>query len=824
MSVPAVVLIGALLLTVIAFAEPAARALRLPTSVVLAMAGIAMGIAASLVLYAAPDGQNALARFLADPPLPSAVFIYLFLPLLLFQSALGVDVPRLIEDATPIFILAVVAVVTATLAIGLALWPVAGVGLAACLLLGAIVATTDPVAVIGIFRAVGAPERLVGLVEGESLLNDAAAITMFVVFSAMITAAAPPAAGAIAVEFLVLPLGGAVAGLLAGVLAAWVVGRIGDEAPVEITLSVTLPYAVFILAEQVLHVSGVIAVVAAGLAFAHLGPAKTTPATWRTLRAIWSQLDFWASMLLFLLASLLVPRLMAGATLADLGLLFVVVLAATAARWAIVYGFLPLLARMRGAPPLSPAFAAVVFWGGLRGATTLALALAVTEDPAMPADVARMVAVLATGYTLFTLLVQGTTLRPLMRRLGLDRLTPVDAAVRDEAVALARSRVGSALADVVARSGLASEAAGVEIAAYGTSAAQAGDGPLPPEARAATALVSLARHERETVLALAGDGVLPPAVAARFLGDVRSMLDGARLGGVAGWTAAVDRSLAFDRRDRFASAMHRRFGIERFLAARIERRIARLVCARLLLSDLRAFAAERVLPLAGPEAAATEAALAHRESATRKALDALRLQYPDYAAEVEVRLVRGVGRAMLAGEMAALVDQGLVNGDVGRDLTRSIGETRAAGGDQPRFDLSLDPVDLVGRTPLFAGLEAPDRALLARRLRPVFAYPGETLIRRGERGDAAYFVASGAVEVDTGRATFLIGRGGVFGEMSMITGEPRSGTVASAGFSALLRLSKRDFDAVMSARPDVRRHLEDLAAERRRINAEADPS
>jgi CPA1 family monovalent cation:H+ antiporter len=300
------------------------------------------------------------------------------------------------------------------------------------------------------------------------------------------------------------------------------------------------------------------------------------------------------------------------------------------------------------------------------------------------------------------------------------------------------------------------------------------------------------------------------------------MLDGARLGGVPGWIAAVDRSLAFDRRDRIAGTMHRLFGIERFLAARLERRIGRLAYARLLLADLRSFAAERVLPLAGAGAAGTEAALAQREAATAKALDALRLQYPDYAAEVEARLVRGVGRAMLATEMAALVDQGLVNADVGRDLGRAAGENRVADRDPPRIDLSLDAASLVGRTPLFSDLDPADRAMLARLLRPVFAYPGEVLIRRGERGDAAYFIASGAVEVDTGRATFLIGRGGVFGEMSLISGRPRSGTVTSAGFCALLRLSRRDFDGLIAARPALRDHLEALAAERERINADAD--
>src|SRR5690606_16150546 len=103
----------------------------------------------------------------------------IFLPVLLFQAGLTIDVRRMMDDAVPILVLAVVAVLVCSAFVGLALDAVSDVGLVACLMLGAIVATTDPVAVIGIFRDLGAPRRLSLLVEGESLFNDAAAIALF---------------------------------------------------------------------------------------------------------------------------------------------------------------------------------------------------------------------------------------------------------------------------------------------------------------------------------------------------------------------------------------------------------------------------------------------------------------------------------------------------------------------------------------------------------------------------------------------------------------------------------------------------------------------
>ncbi len=103
----------------------------------------------------------------------------MFLPLLVFQAGIATDVRQVIEDAAPILLLAIVATLVTTAVIGLALSPISGMPLVACLMLGSIVATTDPVAVIGIFHDVGAPSRLTRLVEGETLLNDAAAITLF---------------------------------------------------------------------------------------------------------------------------------------------------------------------------------------------------------------------------------------------------------------------------------------------------------------------------------------------------------------------------------------------------------------------------------------------------------------------------------------------------------------------------------------------------------------------------------------------------------------------------------------------------------------------
>ena len=166
------------LLVVVSLSQPLAARLRLSPVVLLAVIGVAMGVASGVLLHSRLSNHFEFVRLFADLPLGSETFIYVFLPLLVFEGALASDVRRALEDAAPILMLAVIATLVTAAIVGVALWPFAGLPLVVCLLLGAVVATTDPAAVIAIFRDVAAPGRLTRLVEGEALLNDAAAIVL----------------------------------------------------------------------------------------------------------------------------------------------------------------------------------------------------------------------------------------------------------------------------------------------------------------------------------------------------------------------------------------------------------------------------------------------------------------------------------------------------------------------------------------------------------------------------------------------------------------------------------------------------------------------
>src|SRR5262249_26842177 len=285
MSDPAfVLLVISALRVVVGFCQPLAAYLRLPPPVLLGVVGVALGgFPAVLSQFGLSARHDPFSDIFAELPVSSATFIYVFLPLLVFEAGIVTDVRRTLEAADPCLLSAIVATLITTAVIGFALWPLAGVSLVVCLLLGAVVATTDPAAVIAIFRDIGAPARLTRLVEGEALLNDAAAIALFAVLLGMILSGGEPDVGAGLRQFFLSFVGGGFLGLLAGRALHWVIPWVRDDRLAEATLTLALAYGLFIAADRLFQVSGIVAVLGAGLAVSALGRSRIAPYNWSFL-------------------------------------------------------------------------------------------------------------------------------------------------------------------------------------------------------------------------------------------------------------------------------------------------------------------------------------------------------------------------------------------------------------------------------------------------------------------------------------------------------------------------------------------------------------
>jgi monovalent cation:H+ antiporter, CPA1 family len=820
-----VLLVIAALLVVVGFCQPLAAYLKLPPPVLLGVVGVALGsFPAVLSQLGLSARQDPFSDIFVELPVSSATFIYVFLPLLVFEAGIVTDVRRTLQDAAPILLLAIVATLITTAVIGLALWPLAGVSLVVCLLLGAVVATTDPAAVIAIFRNVGAPARLTRLVEGEALLNDAAAIVLFAVLLGMIVSGREPDIGSGLAEFFLSFIGGGVLGLLAGRALLAVLPWVRDDRLAEATLTLALAYAVFIAAERLFHVSGVVAVLGSGLTVSALGRARIAPYNWSFLTDLWDQIAFWARSLVFILASILVPQLLGDVGLHDLVLVAVLVAAAFAARILVLFALMPPLEYFELTQPISSAYKLAIIWGGLRGALTLVLALAATENAALGPEVKRFVAVLATGFVLFTLFVNGTTLRFVISLLGLDRLSPRNQVLRDQVLALSYAQVCDSVR-VMARDHALDESAVEEVvkpyqAWIAAANARDAEERLTERDRLAIALAAMANQERVLVLEARTNQIASPATVQVLLRNADNLVEGARAEGRVGYRRAAETALSFPVAFRIAYFFYRHFGIVRFLADRLADRVELLLVMRLLVDRLPGFNNRRLGPVFGERITElTGEIIERRREGLGDAFDALRRQYPDYVAALEIRFLRQSALRQETERYQLLFEEGLIPQELYDDLQRGVGGTSAAE-PRPHFDIGLDTHRLIERLDILSGLDERQLGRVARLLRPLFTVPNERIIRQGDRGDAVFFIVSGAVEVALPTDPVRLGSGEFFGEMALLSGHPRQADVTALTYCRLLVLQKADFEHFMTANPEAREAINRVAAARQSMNKE----
>ncbi len=822
MDIVVITAVIASLFVVIGLAEPLAARLRLPYSVILAIIGILIGAGAAFLLRTEiTDALNPVALAVLNLPIRSNVFLYVFLPTLLFQVTLGMNLRRMLDDWVPILVLAVVAVIVATVFVGFALNMVSALPLAACLLIGAIVSTTDPSAVVSIFRSIAAPRRLARIIEGESLMNDAAAIALFGLFMGYVMAGVPnPSLASAILNFPVLMIGGALTGWVIARAALWLMAAVGQFDLAVISLSVALPYIAYIAGEQGVGVSGVIAVLGAGLTLNLLGPGRLAPQTWQNLREIWDLLAHWAGALIFILAALLVPRFLDDLRVTDLGLIAVVTLAAFAARAVILYGVLPVLSATGASPRVEGPFRIAILWGGLRGAVTLALALAVTESFRVPVEVKREVAILATGFTLFTVIVQGSSLRWVIARLGLDRLSPLDAALSQQVVAVALQQVREDMASVAEDYGLTRDTARSEAKQFAErlDAAVAGAedaAEILDRDRITLGLIALAGAERDMILTRFRERAVSARLADRILSQADRLIEATRSGGRLGYLRAARSGTWQGRQFRFAVAARNRLGLSRPLARLTADNFEMLLAQQLILKDLHGFIDSRIRRIHGRRVAdLLHDLLDRRVEEVEQAIEGLRLQYPGYAEELERRFIRRTALRLEEREYSAMREDGLIGAELYQTLIAGIARRRAKAERRPRLDLRLPKAALMRQSPLFADLDDGTLRQVARALRTRYCAPGERVIRRDTTARSVFFIASGAVEMDLPGGPVRLGRGEMFGQVAILLRKPRRTEVRAIAPSTLLVLDEARFLKLLRASPRLQKAVRDSAPAR----------
>lgn len=811
------------LLALVCFMPPLAGRLHLPYSVLLAILGFLLGVIIRVHGWApvvASDFLDSLQNF----EVSSETFLFVFLPVLLFETALSINVRRLLDDLGPILMMAIVAVVVCTLAVGFSMAAASDYGIIICLMLGAIVATTDPVAVIGVFRDVGAPKRLTTLVEGEALFNDAASISLYSVLLATLFGSAPLSAGAVVGGFLASFLGGGVLGLLMGRLTCWLIMRLRGWPAAEITLTIASAYLTFFISEHYFHVSGVVATVIAGLVVGSTGRTRMSPTTFEQLESAWSQFGFWANSLIFVFAAMLIPRMMAEVTWVQVLLVLLLFVVTFASRAVMVFGVLPLLGLTRFGTKVSGSYRVVMLWGGLRGAVSLALALAVTEQHNVPHEARQFVAVATTGFVLMTLFINGISLRPLIHRLRLDQLSPIERTIRNQAQVVALEGLQSQADEIATREHIGAEARARIHAVFDASLTAVSDAQvrqLSTDEKVAVGLAIIAAREEEMFFDVLKARIVDWRMAESLLARAERMSDAVRAGGLRGFEDAIAADLRYSAGFRLALRMHYLFGFQWWLARELAYRFMNLMSKRSVAQRLIQFANIEIQPLLGEEAtAAIVQAHRRRLALLESSIQALSLQYPSFALWLQESYLGRMARALEQIRYRDMLAQFLITGEVYADLVKQIDSRWSHLDKKPSLDIAMSASELIRRVPLFEGISAEALKEISKLLKPRLAVPDQPISIHMGRMRAMYFVASGAVSVVLpDQTTMELGTGEFFGEIALISGNEFAMRAQSLGYSRLLMLPGRDFDALLARDPILREKIEAVAKQRLRALA-----
>lgn len=356
------------------------------------------------------------------------LLLYIFLPILIFEAVFAIDVHVFKRTFTNAAIMAVPGILVAVIATGFFILGVKALGFgldawgySIALLFGAVVSATDPVAVVSILKELGASKKLGTLIEGESLLNDGTAIVIFMVILTGITGEATGGTFSGILEFFRVSFGGVLAGGIMGWLVIRWVKKVFNDALVETSLIVAAAYMTFFIAEYFFHVSGVLALVSFGLIMASYGKTRISPEVQHFLHEFWEFAAFVANALIFLIVGVVIAE-RSVFTGKDVLLLFIIYIAVFIIRGLIIMIFFP---AMKGfGYGLGKKDAIVLWYGALRGAIGLALALIVAGTEAIPKEIRDQFLFFTAGIVTLTLLINATTIAWMVEKLGLTKLSP----------------------------------------------------------------------------------------------------------------------------------------------------------------------------------------------------------------------------------------------------------------------------------------------------------------------------------------------------------------------------------------------------------------
>ena len=809
MPLSEIVLVIMGLLTVAMIAAAICRNIPVPYTVFLVILGIILGSIAR---------QNPELELLLEFQLTPDLVLFLFLPALIFESAINMDARLLMKDIIPVMVLAVPAMLISAGVIGVGLWWIQDFNIFHALLFGALISATDPVAVIALFKELGAPQRLTILVEGESLLNDATAIVFFnIILGLAVTEHFGLSDAGFAVyEFFRVFFGGLLVGAVIGIILSELLFRMRAGMSAYLIMSIVLAYSSFVIAEHLMHVSGVMAVVAAAIALGIFGVSRIPQNERETVDETWDVIILICNSLLFLLVGLSVDI---SQLYTHLDSILIAIFLVLVARAAGVYSMVPATIKMFRLPHVSMGERHIMWWGGLKGGLAIAIALSIPID--MPGRETLLYITL--GVVLFSLLINASTIRLLMQKLGFNQFTGEEVAELNHGL-IQSQRYAEQILESFHSARLISRSTQQLIQKKTQQVFNVSHTDSDKYLETRYVYITALRMEMQELKHLYDIGFLQYYTYM----NIRNSLQRDREAWTVEENVDVDANDA-DKKNPFlklesmlikqlrehdwAASLMARYQYLRFSQS-LQRDIAGiLICEKVIeelnhIDDFNDSLKQEVIEK-----------YKQRSMRRKQRLEKVAEDFPEFYLRFETRLFAKV--ALVAAEF--FLEETHHNGEIGSKVFTNIERRihQAINALQPISDPApkLKPHDLIGMVPLLTGLSNDLLERLSKLAKAVTFLPGDLVIGEGEKGDSLYIITHGLVSVyKAGHEDEPIAQlrdGDFFGEMALLETQVRTANVKAVKPTTLLRLSRKDVLSMAENEHELKLRLEQISSARK---------
>jgi len=756
------------------------------------------------------------------------LILFVFLPILIFEAAFSMDVHTFKKTSGNVAILAIPGIIIALLLTGvLVMWlntlglGFQGWGWALAFLLGSVVSATDPVAVVSLLKELGASKKLATLIEGESLLNDGTAIVLFFLFIGILPFETHfySSQHGILPEFCRVALGGMLIGMIiSGIILIWV-KKVFNDAMIEITLIVTAAYLTFYVAEHFLHVSGVLGLVTVGLAMAGAGKTRISAEVQHFLHEFWEFAAYIANTLIFVIVGVVIAKRVVF-TKSDFIALIILYIGCHVIRALVIQLFLPVMKRIGYG--LSYKEAVIVWYGGLRGAVGLALALifagelsrVAAHDPAL-LRIADQFLFYSAGIVALTLLINATTIKYFIKILGLTRISDAKAMMFANTMKVIERESADEM-DVISKDRFMNGADWQRVKNYLT------DRKGSDVSRVALAETDSLAETRRRVLEKEKssywnqfkEGLLEAGAYSRLSENIEEILDqngaiplderdyleflwGApglysKLRGVPFIRTLADNLLT----DRLAICFSIAHG---FAVAQEE--ASNMVSAMTFDLNMDGHIDEEETQLKNK----IEEELLNNRLKAQKCMNDIQLAFPNISRAIKTRHAIRTLLNFERSKINRLTANGLLENDEAERMVIDVDRRIKHLADSPLVIHALKPLDMLRQAGWLKSAAQNIIDEVVSIAEKNTHHSGQTLMKQGESGETGMVViAQGSVSIIHGGKTMdILGAGSIIGEMSLMTGAARSATVQADTPVTALWLSAKQMQPIIAKSPEL---------------------